>query len=222
MVGRRLNLWRLRDFTLTRLPSADDVLLYHAVAPGNEADQRLVALAQVRELSVVRDAAGSVVALPQAERAIASCLDAIRRARAAAPNGARLDMNHVWLYIWPVIDTPVEELTALKATVAPLTVGAGIEEVVAQGRIAQPGREPIDVSARFSYQPGSGVVASVGAPATERLRPLDDYAQKVLRSRRRGTVYPYEVVRLLARGSAEAPGEFVEHDLDDTGRLAPA
>jgi hypothetical protein len=216
MVGRRLDLWRLRDFTLTRLPAPEDILLFHGVAPGNESDQRLVALAQVRELSVVRDAAGQVVSLPQAERAVASCLDAVRRARATLPGGARLDMNHVWLHIWPVIDAPVEQLTALKRTVAPLTVGAGVEEVVAQGRIARPGAEPVSVSARFSYQPGSGVVANVGAPTTERLRPLDDYAQKVLRSRRRGTVYPYELVPLLARG-----GEFVEHDLDDSGRLVP-
>jgi acetyl/propionyl-CoA carboxylase alpha subunit/acetyl-CoA carboxylase carboxyltransferase component len=220
MVGRRLSLWRLRDFTLTRLPSADDVLLYHCVAPGNASDQRLVALTQVRELSVVRDGAGQVVSLPQAERAVASCLDAIRRARAASPDGARLDMNHVWLYVWPVIDAPVEQLTALKRTVAPLTVGAGIEEVVAQGRIAQPGQpgQPsMAVSARFSYQPGSGVVVNVTAPPTERLRPLDDYAQKVLRSRRRGTVYPYEVVPLLTGDR----GTFTEHDLDDMGRLAP-
>src|SRR3954451_8982886 len=140
MVGRRLDLWRLRDFTLTRLPAPEDVLLYHAVAPGNESDQRIVALEQVRELSVVRDAAGHVVSLPQAERAVAACLDGIRRARATLQDGVRLDMNHVWFYIWPLIDAPVEELTALKRTVAPLTVGAGIEEVVATGRIAQPGR----------------------------------------------------------------------------------
>ena len=217
MVGRRLDLWRLRDFTLTRLPSPEDVLLYHCVAPDNEADQRLVALTQVRELSVVRDAAGHVVALPQAERAVASCLDAVRQARAGLRNGQRLDMNHVWFYVWPVIGAPVAELTALKATLAPLTVGAGIEEVVAQGRIAQPGGTTVAVSARFSYQPGSGVVASVSGPPTERLRPLDDYTQKVLRSRRRGTVYPYELVPLLARDG----GTFVEHDLDDTGRLVP-
>jgi acetyl/propionyl-CoA carboxylase alpha subunit/acetyl-CoA carboxylase carboxyltransferase component len=226
MVGRRLDLWRLRDFTVTRLPSPEDVLLYHCVAPGNEADQRLVALAQVRELSIVRDATGHVVALPQAERAVASCLDAVRRARASMPNGVRLDMNHVWLYVWPVIDAPVEQLTALKRTIAPLTAGAGVEEVVAQGRIAQPGGAPLAASARFSYQPGSGVVATVSGPQLERLRPLDDYAQKVLRSRRRGTVYPYELVPLLTRsssadGSDDKGGEFVEHDLDDTGRLVP-
>jgi acetyl/propionyl-CoA carboxylase alpha subunit/acetyl-CoA carboxylase carboxyltransferase component len=217
MVGRRLDLWRLRDFNLTRLPSPDDVLLYRAVAPDNASDVRLVVLAQVRELSVIRDADGHVTSLPQAERAIASCLDAVRRARATLPGGTRLDMNHVWLYIWPVIDAPVQELTALQRIVAPLTVGAGIDEVVAQGRVAGPGGAVMSVSARFTYQPGSGVVASVSGPPEDRLKPLDDYAQKVLRSRRRGTVYPYEIVPLLARRR----GEFVEHDLDDRGRLVP-
>ncbi|MGH3318157.1 MAG: hypothetical protein ACRDO0_18600, partial [Nocardioidaceae bacterium] len=48
MVGRRLNLWRLRNFTITRLEAPEDVLLYHCVARDNESDQRLVALAQVR------------------------------------------------------------------------------------------------------------------------------------------------------------------------------
>ena len=56
MVGRRLNLWRLRNFRITRLDAPEDVLLYHCVASDNEADQRLVALAQVRQLAVVRDA----------------------------------------------------------------------------------------------------------------------------------------------------------------------
>jgi acetyl/propionyl-CoA carboxylase alpha subunit/acetyl-CoA carboxylase carboxyltransferase component len=217
MVGRRLDLWRLRDFDLTRLPAPEDVLLYRAVAPDNASDVRLVTIAQVRELSVIRDADGHVASLPQAERAVASCLDAIRRARSTLPGGARLDMNHVWLYIWPVIDAPVTELTALKRIVAPLTVGAGIDEVVAQGRVAGPGGAVMAVSARFTYQPGSGVVASVSGPPEERLKPLDDYAQKVLRSRRRGTVYPYEIIPLLTR----AGGEFVEHDLDEGGRLVP-
>jgi hypothetical protein len=48
--------------------------------------------------------------------------------------------------------------------------------------------------------------------------------QKVLRARRRGTVYPYELVPMLirapqVRGAAETAGSFVEHDLDDHGRL---
>ncbi len=231
MVGRRLDLWRLRNFSISRLDTDGDVLLYRCVAPGNDADVRLVAIAQVRELTVVRDGAGRVTSLPQAERAVASCLDAVRRARAVAAAAAAesgggragrqvLDMNHIWLHIWPVITAPVEQLTALKRTIAPLTVGAGVEEVVAQGQIMQDGDAPIAVSARFYYQPGSGVEVSVSGPPRSRLQPLDDYAQKVLRSRRRGTVYPYEVLPLLT----EDGGTFVEHDLVESAdgvRLAP-
>ena len=218
MVGRRLNLWRLRDFAVTRIAAPDDVLLYHCVAPDNPADQRLVALAQIRELTVVRDADGHVTSLPHAERAVASCLEAIRGERTARGEaGSRLDMNHVFLQIWPVIDAPLDELTALQRTIAPLTAGAGVEEVLAQGRVAAPDGTVHDAAVRFSYRPGAGVVSSVTAPPTERLKPLDGYAQKVLRSRRRGTVYPYELLTMVAgRG-----GTFVEHDLDEDSSLVP-
>ena len=43
MVGRRLSLWRLRDFDVTRLEAPEDVLLYHCVAqeqPGRQAPRR--------------------------------------------------------------------------------------------------------------------------------------------------------------------------------------
>ena len=218
MVGRRLNLWRLRDFRITRLEAPEDVLLYHCVARENEADRRLVALAQVRQFAVVRDDDGQVTSLPHAERAIANCLEAIRRARSArGAAGARLDMNHVWVHIWPVVDAQVDELTALQRNITPLTAGAGIEEVLAQGRIQAPDGTVAPVAARFSYQPGVGVVTSVEAPPTERLKPLDDYAQKVQRSRRRNTVYPYELSNMVA-GPA---GSVVEYDLDDAGTLVP-
>ena len=91
MVGRRLDLWRLRDFAITRLDAPEDVLLYHCIAKDNEADQRLVAMAQVRELAVVRDDDGRVSSLPQVERAIASCVEGIRRGAGPArdPRGGR-------------------------------------------------------------------------------------------------------------------------------------
>jgi acetyl/propionyl-CoA carboxylase alpha subunit/acetyl-CoA carboxylase carboxyltransferase component len=218
MVGRRLNLWRLRDFNITRLDAPEDVLLYHCIAPGNAADQRLVALAQIRQMAVVRDADGHVTSLPHAERAVANCLEAIRHERAVRGSaGQQLDMNHVFLHIWPAIDAPLDELTALQATMAPLTRGAGIEEVLVQGRIAARDGRVHSAAVRFSYQPGAGVVTNVTGAPTERLHPLDDYAQKVLRSRRRGTVYPYELVSLITREY----GSFVEHDLDDEGALVP-
>ncbi|GAA4407366.1 biotin carboxylase N-terminal domain-containing protein [Fodinibacter luteus] len=217
MVGRRLNLWRLRDFELTRLDAPEDVLLLHAVAAGNPQDQRLVALAQVRQLVVVRDESGRVTALPHVERALANCLEAVRRARATLGAGARLDTNHVWLHIWPTVEADLDQLTALQDKVAPMTAGAGIEEVRVQGAIAGEGGSTVPLCARFSYQPGSGVTFTVEDPPTTRVAPLDGYAEKVVRARRRGLVYPYELVAMVA-GSG---GSVQELDLDDSGRLVP-
>ncbi len=217
MVGRRLNLWRLSEFDVTRLDAPDDVLLYEAVAKSNPADRRLVALSQVRQLAVVRDEDGRIVGLPHAERAVEHCLEAIRRVRTARGRaGARLDLNHVWVTVWPVIEADIDQLTALQGKITPLTEGAGLEEVLAQGRVAAPDGTPIPVAIRFHAQPGAGVVADIVDPPREPLKPLDDYDAKVLRARRRGLVYPYELETVLAAG-----GSLVEHDLDDSGRLVP-
>ncbi|MFP5253645.1 MAG: carboxyl transferase domain-containing protein, partial [Actinomycetes bacterium] len=218
MVGRRLGLWRLRNFDVTRIEAPEDVLLYECVAPGNPEDRRLVAMAQVRQLAVVRDEDGTVTAVPHAERAVENCLEAIRRVRASrGAAGSRLDMNHVWVQVWPVVEADVEQLTTLQYKITPLTDDAGIEEVLAQGRVAGPDGTPVPIAIRFHARPGAGATASIEEPPTERLKPLDDYAGKVVRARRRGLVYPYELAGVLTGPK----GGFVEHDLDDTGTLVP-
>ncbi|USQ79410.1 fused acetyl/propionyl-CoA carboxylase subunit alpha/methylmalonyl-CoA decarboxylase subunit alpha [Ornithinimicrobium faecis] len=218
MVGRRLDLWRLREFDITRIEAPDDVLLYECVAPDNPADRRLVALAQVRQLSVIRDENGAVVSLPQGERAVESCLEAIRRARTKrGAEGVQLDTNHVWVQVWPVIEATPAELATLQHKITPLTERAGLEEVVAQGRVARPDGTSVQAAIRFHAKSGAGVVASFEAPPTEPLKPLDDYGSKVLRARRRGLVYPYE----LADALTGEGGTLVEHDLDETGALVP-
>ncbi len=218
MVGRRLNLWRLRNFHVTRIEAPEDVLLYECVARENPADRRLVALAQVRQLAVVRDEAGTVTALPHAERAVESCLEAIRRTRVArGSEGTKLDLNHVWVHVWPVVEIDEGGLATLGNKIRPLTDGAGIEEVLAQGRVATPGGDPVPVTVRFGVQPGAGVKLTIEDPPTELLSPLDEYAAKVLRARRRGLVYPYELAAVLTGPG----GTLVEHDLDDHGALVP-
>ncbi|RIQ21370.1 ATP-binding protein [Jiangella rhizosphaerae] len=215
MVGRRLNLWRLIHFDVTRLEAPGDVILYEAVAKTNPADRRLIACAQVRQLAVVRDDAGRVVGLPHAERAVEHCLEAIRRVRTARGRaGARLDVNHVWVTVWPVVEADVDSLTALQSKITPLSEGAGIEEVLAQGQVAGEDGAVHPIAIRFHARPGAGTAADVIAPPTQPLAPLDDYAAKVLRARRRGLVYPYELEAVLAGG-----GTLTELDLDDDGAL---
>ncbi|GDY32648.1 ATP-binding protein [Gandjariella thermophila] len=219
LIAQRLQLWRLRHFDLTRLPSADeDVYLLRCVAPRNPSDERLVAMAQVRDLTPLRDDEGRIHALPAVEGALAACLDAIRKVQAQRPAKERLDTNRIVLYVWPPSDLTPEDLEAVAQRVVPTTAGAGVEEVLVLGRQrdAETG-QPRPTAVRISYDVATGVRLAVTEPPSEPIQPLDDYGQKVLRARRRGTVYPYELTNMIA-GSG---GSFTEYDLDDSGALAP-
>ena len=217
LTGQRLNLWRLKNFDGVRLASAEDTYLFHIVAKDNPADERLIAMAEVRDLTPLRDAGGEIVGFPAAERLLAACLNGIRRAQSQRGSSRRLDNNRIFLFAWPSIELPLSEVASFLRTSAPLTVGAGLDEIVLLSRLQEPGAEPRDVALRFSYRPGAGVGMTVTDRPTEPLRPLDEYTQKVLRSRARGAVYPYELVPLVAGPG----GTFVEHDLDAAGRLVP-
>ena len=218
LTGQRLDLWRLKNFAGVRVPSAEDTYLFQIVAHDNPADERLIAMAEVRDLTPQRGAEGQIVGFPVVERLLATCLDGIRRAQAQRGAARRLVHNRIFLYAWPSIELPLSELASFARTTAPLTVDAGLDEIVLLSRLQeQPAAEPREVAVRFSFQPGAGVGMTVTDRPTEPMRPLDEYTQKVLRSRARGTVYPYELAPLLAGPG----GSFVEHDLDDAGRLVP-
>ncbi|MDQ3644840.1 MAG: ATP-grasp domain-containing protein [Actinomycetota bacterium] len=218
MIARRLHLWRLSNFDLTRLPAVEDVHLFHCAARENPSDERLVALAEVRDFTPVRDASGRLTAIPEPERVLAACLDGIRRAQAQRAPNRRLHANQVLLHVYPPIEVPLDELRDFTRTLAPLTTGLGLEEVSMEARVPVPDDGALrDMALGFSYQAGAGVTLSVADPPTEPLAPLDEYDEKVLRARRRGTVYPYELVPLLTR----AGGTFIEHDLDEDARLVP-
>ena len=76
--------------------------------------------------------------MPEVELALAGCLDAIRSARAADPQLARLDWNRVMLYVWPVVDLPFDEINGIARRLTPLTEGLGLEQVVVSGRLLLP------------------------------------------------------------------------------------
>ncbi len=217
MISRRLRFWRLSRFAVTRLPSASDVYLYDCVAHDNPSDERLIALAEVRDATVVRDADGTVLGFPELEQVLASCLDSIRSARAAHPRAGQLTWNRVMLYIWPPVDAPADAFYALVERLAPMTEGLGFDQTVVQGRVADEHGALHEVVLRVRNQPGGGSSVRLEEPPTEPMRPLDEYTQKLVAARRRGAPYPYELAELLAGPG----GSFVEHDLDADGRMMP-
>ncbi|WP_174264327.1 ATP-binding protein [Phytoactinopolyspora halotolerans] len=219
LIGQRLQLHRLRHFDLTRLPSADeDVYLLRCVAKQNPSDERFVAMAQVRDLTPLRDAEGGMLALPGVEGALAACFDAIRKEQAQRPAKKRPDTNRIFLYVWPPSDLSPDDLRTVAQRIVPTTGGAGVDEVFLLGRQRDASTGQLhSVAVRVYYDVGAGVRLEVTAPPSEPIQPLDDYGQKVLRARRRGTVYPYELTDMIAGPG----GSFAEHDLDASGALVP-
>lgn len=214
-IAQRMQLERLSKFDLTRLPSSDEeVYLFQCVARENPSDDRLVAFAQVRDLTELREHDGRLVALPTAEDTVATCLDSIRRAQSRRPSKKRVNTNRIVIYVWPPSDLTRAELEMIAGRVLPTTAGAGLEEIlfIARQRDRETG-ELTKIAVRISFDATGGSELTVGEPSDEPVEPLDDYRQKVLRASSRNTVYPYELTGLL--------GDFVEYDLDDEHALVP-
>ncbi|WDZ82927.1 carboxyl transferase domain-containing protein [Micromonospora cathayae] len=214
-IAQRMQLERLSKFDLTRLPSSDEeVYLFRCVARENASDDRLVAFAQVRDLTALREHDGRLVALPTAEDTVAACLDSIRREYSRWPSRKRVNTNRIVVYVWPPSDLTRAELEMIAGRVLPTTAGAGLEEIlfIARRRDRDTG-ELTKIAVRITFDAAGGTELTVGEPSDEPVEPLDGYRQKVLRASSRNTVYPYELTGLL--------GDFVEHDLDDQHVLVP-
>jgi acetyl/propionyl-CoA carboxylase alpha subunit/acetyl-CoA carboxylase carboxyltransferase component len=225
MVGKRMNLWRLSEFEIKRLPSPPDIFLFHGVARQNPKDERLFVLAEVRDLTPMRDEAGKLVGLPYFERIYGEALAALRRAQLA--RGSRLYWNRLQFFVWPPMDFEPNELRELVQKLAPATEGLGLEKTLLAGRVTHPKRGELVEKVLAVSNPGqSGVSMEFRAPPDKPMRPLSEYEQKVVRLRQRGLIYPYELIKRLtpSKTSVEAAfpaGEFVEYDLDEQNQLVP-
>ena len=216
MMAERMDIWRLSNFALERMPSADDVYLLRAVARENPRDERLVALAEVSDLTPVRDEAGRITALPELERMLRQVFADMRAVQSRRPARDRLMWNRLLLYAWQVIDFTPEEAQPVIRRFARLTAGLGLELVELRLRLRE-GDEIRDRVLRLFNPTGRSVMAELGDPPRQPLQPLDEGAQRIVSARRRGLLHPAEIVKLLAGNG----GEFIEHDLDAAGRLEP-
>ncbi|MDJ0751662.1 MAG: carboxyl transferase domain-containing protein [Woeseiaceae bacterium] len=226
MMAKRLHLWRFENFNLERLPSFEDVYLFRATGKENPADERLFAVAEVRDLTAVRDDDGRLVALPYLEHMFQQALAGIRVFQSHRPVRQRLLWNRVLLYVWPPMDLTISERSRMIRKLLPATRGLGLELVRLRGLMARRhGEEPRDTIAQISNPSGHGPTIELLEPREHAMRPLSPYRQKVLKMRQRGLMYPYEVIRVLTpdrdHESKLPEGNFVEYDLADSGRLEP-
>ena len=199
MIARRLQLWRLANFEIDPLAAPEGGYLFRGVARDNPADERFIAVAEVRDLTPVRDAGRPIAALPELEHPC-RLPEGLRPgpgrpfARTAAPlepgGAARVGPFEV----------PVDELLPMARQ-----AGAAHRRARARGG-RRPGLVP-DGARRDGHRARPAALLPAGHrvdhpdtdPPTAPMRPLDAYTQKVIQARRRGLVYPYELVPLLTR-----------------------
>ena len=228
MIANRLHLWRLQNFTVTRLPSPDDIYLLHAVAKENPKDERLFAVAEIRDLTPVRNKAGKVVQLPYLEQMFAEAVAMMRMFQAKRDPRKRLYWNRIFLYVWPTFALQPDEVNDIVHRLAPQTDGLGLEQVVIRMRIPNPRTGELrDTIMRVSAPGDAGLLITFRPAAKlQPMKALSAYDQKVVKMRQRGMTYPYEIIKLLTPSSEETrgefpPGEFTEMDLDAENRLVP-
>ena len=223
MLAKRLELWRLENFDLTRLPSMEDVYLFHGVARDNPKDHRLFALAEVRDMTVVPDSRGGAAGYPTLERMGLQAIIAMRRARATFPERGRPQANRITLFVRPPWTVPQEHWSDLAELMIPLAGGAGLELVVMRTLMPQP-----DGSLKPTVFNVDGIINRAITVTEEPVRddivrPLTAYRQKVLTAQRFGVPYPFEILRMFAPQPGTVgkflPAHFVEHDLDESGEV---
>jgi acetyl/propionyl-CoA carboxylase alpha subunit/acetyl-CoA carboxylase carboxyltransferase component len=223
MIAERLELWRLSNFSLRRLPSAEDVYLFDAVAHHNPKDERLIAVAEVRDLTAARDSSGQVIGYPPLEGILAQAFADIRRALRGQPERQRPLRNRLVLYVRPVWDIPTATWRSLAHRLAPQAADLGLEKVVARIRMQDEATGELRVAILdVENVEDRGVSVRLRQPADQLIQPLTEYRQRALRAQRVGLPYPYELIRMLTPpqgASADFPaGDFAEYDLaDDVG-----
>jgi acetyl-CoA carboxylase carboxyltransferase component len=225
MIGKRLRLWRLAGFELERLPSAEDVYVFRGVARTNPKDERIFGIAEVRDVTPVRDPSGRLLAVPHLERMFMEVLAAIRVFQSRRKPDERLHWNRILLDVWPPLVFSRDEIMAITLKLVPATEGLGIESVYLRAELPDSRTGELLTSLLVISSPGRSGLSIREAPSqNEPIRPLSEYGQKVTRLRQRGLTYPYEIVRLMTPAAGARsdfpPGTFEEMDLDDAGRLA--
>ncbi len=224
MMGHRLQVWRLSEFDLERLPSSEDIYAFHGVATENPKDERLFVLAEVRDITRVHDENGEVVGLPELEQMLVRVFSTLRAYQAHRPVSRRLLWNRVLLHVWPVMELSSDELRRFIERLVPLTRGLGIEVILLQGRLREAGGSVRRRVLRFYMPTPHEVRVEVDDPPSEQIQTLDEGARRIISARRRGTLHPTEIIKMIAPPHATAGhprGEFVEHELNDQGRLEP-
>jgi acetyl/propionyl-CoA carboxylase alpha subunit/acetyl-CoA carboxylase carboxyltransferase component len=227
MLAERLEIWRLQNFKTEQLAAREHTYLFHAVARDNPKDERLFAFVDVPDLTPLRDAAGHLTELPHLEYLYLEAVAGIREVQARRPARDRLQWNRIVLFLRPIVELGPSDILRIARRLAPAAKNLGLEKSVVRLTVRdEKTGELVDRVLHISNRAGTGLRLQFDTISDQPVRSLSSYSQRVVRMRRLGLVYPYEVIRMLtpSPGVEQAefpPGDFQEYDLEDHQHLVP-
>ncbi len=228
----RIELWRLEAFELQRLETPEHLVAFRGVARANPRDERVFVFAELRDVPDDLSAPDAAERLWEFERAYFEGIRVIRQVQAGTALRRRFHWNRLTFHVRPVMVLGARDIASLARRLEAPARGAGLQKVVVRGQVRDgrhaAGVRPVEL---VVSTPGSHRLdVQVRTPSPLPMRAMTPYAMAVVRSRRMGAVYPYEIIRMLeGRVAAERlphpdmmTGSFVELDLDQDGALVPA
>lgn len=227
----RIELWRLQEFDLTRLDAPEHLVAYRGRARSNPKDERVFVFAELRDVPDNLDDPDAATRLWEFERAYFEGIRIIRQVQAGTNQRDRFHWNRLTFYVRPLLALGADHIARIAHGLEAPARGAGLQKVVVRAQVADPrspsGRRPVEL---IIAMPGSHRLdVQVRTPPALPVRAMTPYDMCVVRSRRLGAIYPYEIVRLLEGQLAPerlphadmADGAFVEYDLDEANALMP-
>lgn len=213
---RELRMTRFSHFATTILYASESVRLLSASAAENPRDERLFALVEVPSTRPELDANNEIVRMVSLENVYMEAVYAMRAEQARRKR--RLYWNRIIIHIRSPLATTLEQIRRYAQRLAARTVDLGMEKLVIYSRrpTASGGTEELELL--FENISGTSFTLRGRVPSALPLMPMDEYVAKVVRARQRGTVYPYEILKMITRSGYPVSevfprGEFEEYDI---------
>ncbi|TNF23813.1 MAG: hypothetical protein EP329_26515, partial [Deltaproteobacteria bacterium] len=226
VLAEHLEVWRLDNFELTRLPSHEGLCVYRGVARDNADDVRIFALAETRDVhagDVLEPAPPSLFTFEHAMREAVQALRQVQSERGETKS--RYHWNQIILKARPAVSVTRQAILE-HVSIMPVDFRAlGLDRFVMRGRLVDPegdGGPPTAMELTVSNTSRHHSEVRFEPASNDRIPAASRYDLKVQRTRRFDVTYPYEIIRLLtARQGPEVasarpfpPGEFAEYDLE--------
>ncbi|QTD52505.1 ATP-binding protein [Sulfidibacter corallicola] len=215
-MGQRFYIERLQGFKTERLPTEEQIYLFHCVAHQNADDQRLIAFTEVREPPP--SIKGTPFVYPALHREFLRVLRAMRQRQHqfGSSRSGSFYWNQIIIYIRPLLDVTREDLLAYLRFIITGYEHVHLEKIRIYCLLDQPHGDVANFQIEVNFPADVGIELKYSAPSTPPIQPLSKRDLSHALSRRRGLNYPYEVLDLLTNGYFHK-GEFEEFDMERDG-----